>query len=85
MDISFKSDQFAIPDTLDSHAKPYLDVPISDHTCALVGAQLDRKLTKGGFPLPSRRRWARWCGHCWAGGGAMRWLRRTRCGVADEE
>jgi Acyl-CoA dehydrogenase, C-terminal domain len=49
VDLSLNPDQIAILDALDSLAKPYLDVPIGDHSCALVSAQLDRDLAEGGF------------------------------------
>jgi Acyl-CoA dehydrogenase, C-terminal domain len=49
MDLSLTSDQIAILDALDSLAKPYAEVSIGDHSCALVSAKLDRALAEGGF------------------------------------
>jgi Acyl-CoA dehydrogenase, C-terminal domain len=49
MDLSLTPDQIAILDALDSLAKPFEAVPIGDHNCALVSAQLDRELEQGGF------------------------------------
>ncbi len=49
MDLSLTPDQIAILDALDSLAKPYRDVPIGDHRCALTSVGLDRELTDGGF------------------------------------
>ncbi len=49
MDLSLTTDQIAILDALDSLAKPYSDVPIGDHSCALTSDALDRELAQGGF------------------------------------
>ncbi len=49
MDLSLTPDQIAILDALDSLAKPYAEVPIGDHSCALTSDKLDRELADGGF------------------------------------
>jgi hypothetical protein len=49
MDLALNSDQIAILDALDSLAKPFAEVPIGDHSCALVSEQLDRELAASGF------------------------------------
>ncbi len=49
MDLALTPDHLAILDALDSLAKPYEAVPISDHSCALTSDALDRELADGGF------------------------------------
>jgi hypothetical protein len=49
MDLSLNSDQIAILDALDSLAKPYAEVQVGDHSCALTSDNLDRELAQGGF------------------------------------
>ena len=49
MDLSLSADQRAILDALDALARPFADVPIGDHSCALVSDRLDRELAGGGF------------------------------------
>ncbi len=49
MNLSLTPDQIAILDALDSLAKPYAEVPIGDHSCALVSDKLDRELSEGRF------------------------------------
>ncbi len=49
MDLSLNADQIAILDALDSLAKPYVNVPIGDHSYALTSEALDRELAEAGF------------------------------------
>ena len=49
MELALNSDQIAILDALDALAKPYSEVPIGDHSCALTSERFDRELANGGF------------------------------------
>ena len=49
MDLALTPDHLAILDALGSLAKPYLNVPIGDHSFGLVSPALDRELAESGF------------------------------------